>query len=204
MDVTILVSTFGERHWQLLARQRAIPSAERFDVPVVHVHGESLHEARNEAVARAETEWVCHLDADDQLEDGYFDAAAVSDADLRVPAVRYITKRSPPAAYMPAVYGHNHFCEPECLREGNWLVVGTVARKELIESVGGWRDWPVYEDYDLWVRCWLAGATIEAVPGAVYRAHVRNDSRNRGTLTGEQKRAVHQSIAREHGLVVPA
>jgi hypothetical protein len=63
----------------------------------------------------------------------------------------------------------------------------------MIRDVGGWRDFAWSEDWDVWLRCWLAGATVEAVPAAVYRAHVRPDSRNRAPAR-EARLAAHQAI----------
>lgn len=202
MDVTVLVGTYGDGRWADLARERAIPSADAFGVPVIHVHSHSLHDARNEAAALADTEWLCHLDADDELEPGYFEAMEGADYDLRVPMVRYVTDSYLPLARFPMVAGHSHDCEAECLTEGNWLVVGTLVRKQMLDDIGGWRDYGCYEDYDLWVRCWQAGAVVDRVPGAVYRAHVRPDSRNRGPAQSYKHR-VHQQIAKANGLKVP-
>lgn len=193
MDVTIAVATFGRSSWIDLARERAIPSAERFGVPVVHVHATSLHEARNLAVDQVETEWVIHLDADDELDDGYIDAMASGSADLRAPAVRYMQGRIPDPLRIPKVAGHQHDCTADCLPQGNWLVIGTAVRTDLVRQVGGWRDFEWSEDWDLWLRCWRAGATVEAVPGAIYRAHVRQDSRNRGA-SREVRNACHRAI----------
>ena len=203
--VTVCVATFGGREWCDLARERAIPSAERLGVEVIYRHGDTLAQARNAAVADARTPLVCLLDADDQLEPGFFDAMAASDADLRAPAVRYVTgefSEPDPPARMPRVAGHDHDCEAGCLRWGNWLVIGTVAPRDLILSVGGFTEHTWSEDWHLWVRCWQAGATVEAVPGAVYRAWTRVGSRNR-TGSRADRRAVHQQMARELGLPVP-
>lgn len=203
-DVTVCVGTFGEPSWAALARGRVIPSAERQGVKVIHRHGDTLAQARNAAIADARTPFVCVADADDELEDGFFAAMAASDADLCAPAVRYIPGGLSPArsARVPRVVGHEHDCTAGCLAEGNWLVIGTVAPRQLILDVGGFHEHPVFEDWCLWVRCWQAGATVEAVPGAVYRAHVRPRSRNR---SGSQasRLAAHQEIARELGLPVP-
>jgi hypothetical protein len=173
-------------------------------VPIVRVHGDSLHGARNAALDQVATEWVCHLDADDELEAGYFDHMAAGTADVRAPAVRYVRpgRRSGPAPYVPRVAGHRHACTAECLPWGNWLIVGSLARTETLRAVGGWRDFPWSEDWDLWVRCWHAGATFEAIPDAVYRAHVRPDSRNRAPAAAE-KLAAHRAIAEANGLPVP-
>lgn len=202
MDVTIAVATFGDSSWVDLAERRALPSARRFGVPVVHVHGDTLHGARNDAVALVDTEWVVHLDADDELEPGYIESLAAGSADMRAPAVRYIDPVRPLAPYVPQVAGHAHVCSADCLTEGNWLVVGTLVRADLVRSVGGWRDFPWSEDWDLWIRCWQAGATIEAIPAAIYRAHVRPDSRNRAPDRAARQ-AAHRAIY-EANFGVPA
>ena len=87
----------------------------------------------------------------------------------------------------------------ECLTAGNWLVVGAVARTQLLRDVGGWRDFDWSEDWDLWLRCHLHGASISAAPDAVYRAHVRPDSRNRGASKQTRQQA-HRAIAAANGI----
>lgn len=204
MDVTVCVATFGGPEWEHLARSRALPSARALGVPAVHVHAGTLHEARNLAVAEVDTEWVIHLDADDELEPGYVTAMAAGSADVRAPAVRYIRgygDRSAAAA-MPRVAGHDHDCTGGCLPYGNWLVVGAAVRTELVRAVGGWQDWDWSEDWDLWLRIFLAGGSFEAVPAAVYRAHVRRGSRNRGR-SHAARLATHRAIAEANGVPVP-
>jgi glycosyltransferase involved in cell wall biosynthesis len=202
MDVTVAVATFGARSWVRLALERAIPSARALGVPVVHHHGPTLHVARNAALESVETEWVVFLDADDELTPSYFERMAEVDADVRVPLVTYIANERPCRPRMPRVAGHYHDCTAECLPEGNWIVVGAAVRAQLVRDVGGWRDFPWSEDWDLWLRCHLAGATI-APTRAVYRAHVRPDSRNRAPDRAV-KHAAHQAIARANGVPVPA
>lgn len=203
MDVTVVVATFGDQSWVELAKERAIPSALAFDVPVIAVHDDTLHDARNTGMRMVDTEFLCWLDADDELEPGFFDAIEQVNADLRPPSVRYVANGSEAAARMPRVAGHSHECHPDCLTFGNWLVIGTVVRTSLVRKVGGFRDFSWSEDYDLWVRCWKAGASIEAAPKAVYRAHVRPDSRNRAPKRKERLEA-HQAIARANDLPIPA
>jgi hypothetical protein len=203
VDVTIVVATYGDPAWQTLAHRRAIPSAQQFGVPVIYHHGESLHEARNHVLNQVETEFVIHLDADDELEPGYLAAMASGTCDLRAPAVRYIMPGGrPQRPMMPKVSGHTHQCTAECLPFGNWLVVGACARTQLLRDVGGWRDFTWSEDWDLWARCHLAGATVEAIGWAIYRAHMRPNSRNR-SVVGTGRLEVHRAIARANGLPVP-
>lgn len=197
MEVTVVVATFGGDEWVDLARSRAIPSAEALGVPVVHAHAGTLSDARNAGLAQVNTEWVCHLDADDELEPGYFDAIASGTADVRAPAVRYVSWTTNRPARVPKVAGHTHACTAECLVDGNWLVIGSVARTELLRAVGGHMEFDWSEDWSLWLRCHLAGASFEAIPQAVYRAHVRRDSRNR-SASAQKRLEVHRQIERAH------
>lgn len=204
MDVTVCIGTFGDSSWVDLANEVAIPSLKKLEVPYIHIHihGPSLHVARNDCLTGVTTRYVCFLDADDELEHKFFDHIAKSDADLRVPSVRYVRNKFDQGVRMPKVAGHRHDCTADCLAEGNWMVIGTVAPTRMLREVGGFRDFPMYEDWDLWVRCWQAGATIEAVPRAVYRAHVRRDSRNREP-DQRIKNATHRAIAFANGLMSP-
>jgi hypothetical protein len=199
VDVTVVVSTFGGPSWMRLARERAIPSAEALGVPVIHTHARTLHEARNGSLAKVGTPWVIHLDADDELEQGYVEAMATGSADVRAPSVRYVRGAAADWPKMPRVAGHGHECVGACLPQGNWLVVGAAVRTELMRRIGGWRDYPVYEDWSTWLRCHLAGATFEAIPQAIYRAHVRRGSRNRSG-SRDLKMSTHRRIERDCGL----
>ena len=188
MDVTVIVATFGDESWARLAQERAIPSAVSQGVEVNHVEGDTLHEARNFGAAQATTEWLCFLDADDELEPGYFEAMAMSSADLRAPYVRYVKRGYVHAPRIPE--------GTDDLVNGNRLVIGTLVRRVMFNAVGGFRDWAFYEDWDLWQRCFKAGATVEFT-SAVYRAHMRPDSRNR-IPTRAEKEAMHHAIRRSN------
>jgi glycosyltransferase involved in cell wall biosynthesis len=194
-SVSIVSATYGAPAWPRLAEMRAIPSAERQGgYPIVAVHADNLMNARNQALERVETEYVIYLDADDELSPGYVDAMAAGTADLRAPMVTYIARGVPAPARFPKVGGHWHECTGDCLPDGNWLIIGTCARTELLREVGGFRDWAWSEDWDLWYRCHLAGGTIEGIPDALYRAYVRPDSRNRGQSEQHVKDACFRGI----------
>lgn len=203
-DVTVAIGTYGDPSWATLAAQRAIPSARTQGVPVVHVHAASLHEARNSAIDQVQTEHVIVLDADDELEPGYVNAMALGTADVRAPRVRYVRPGGTAAGpVMLRVSGHQHpQCGGECLAYGNWIVIGAMVRTDLYRKIGGFEPWPLYEDWAAFARMWQAGATFEAIPRAIYRAHVRRDSRNRAPDRAA-KLAAHRAIATALGLPVP-
>lgn len=196
--VTICVATFGDTHWRDIAAEHALASAATFAVPVVHVHGDTLWDARNACLDQVTTGHVVYLDADDELEPGYLQAMAEApDADVRVPYVRYVTTPTRvPNPVMPRVVGHHHACTQACLPEGNWVVIGAQARTQLLRDVGGWRAYG-WEDWDMWLRCHLAGARFTVATGAVYRAHVRPGSR--GRYTPQESRSHHAAVANANG-----
>jgi glycosyltransferase involved in cell wall biosynthesis len=178
VEATVVVATYGDDPlFPQLARDRAIPSAEAQGVPVIHSHCRTLAEARNAGLAQVETEWVVHLDADDELEPGYMAAMAKGTADVRAPAVRMVSASYQGEPFVPNVYGHRHQCEAACLRWGNWLVVGACARTELLQDIG-WEEFGWSEDWAIWARAYVAGASFETIRQAVYRSYRRRGSRN--------------------------
>jgi glycosyltransferase involved in cell wall biosynthesis len=193
LDVTIVVGSFGDETWFERGALTAEATRERFDVHVIHWHGRALASARNAAAAEGDGEFLVFLDADDELEPGYLDAAPGA-ADVLIPRVRYILgghiDRIAEPRHVQVVDHHRLHgpCEPDCLGDGNFIVVGAPIRRSLFQRVGGFRDLPVYEDYDLWVRCWRAGAVFAYSDGPVYRAHVNPQGRNRSLTAAERLR----------------
>jgi glycosyltransferase involved in cell wall biosynthesis len=198
-DFTICIGTFGGNEWVQLAHKRAVPSAEAQGCKVIHRHARTLARARNDCVALADTEFVVHLDADDELEPGYIEALAAAEGDVRVPRVSCIRNGRHAGTFMPRVYRHRHACTADCLQFGNWIVVGAGVRRQLVLDIGGWLEWDCYEDFCLWQRCWLAGAEFVAVPDAIYRQHLREGSRNH-SLPPARMNEIHEEIERHNGV----
>ncbi len=170
-DCSIVIASYGERSWLDLGTQRAAQSAFAQDCPVIYIHGTTLHGARNAGLAQVETEAVVFLDADDELAPSYAEAMMRGTADLRVPVLRQVRRGRLGRPFQPQVWGHTHECSAPCMLEGNFAVVGACVRTDLAREVGGFWDEPVYEDWSLWLRCYLAGATTEWIHDAIYVAH---------------------------------
>jgi len=188
MDISVVVGTFGEASWAELARARAIPSAVAAGpTEVIHEHAETLAAARNAGAARASTEWLCFLDADDELEPGFLPAIAAASGDLRAPAVRYVVPGEPDPA--PLVFADRDIAQI------NPCVIGTPIRRELFHAAGGFEEWRAWEDWALFRRAWLLGATIEHVPAAVYLVTVNPAGRN---STVDRPNELHREILQAH------
>lgn len=178
MTVDIIVATYGNLGiWEPLT-QRAVASATNQTVSAGHihrVHGETLAAARNSGAAVSGAEWLIFLDADDELDPGYVEAVLTGTGDLRQPYTLGIVngvEDDAPVLITPS----------KDLLTGNHMVIGTAVRRSLFETAGGFRELPALEDWDLWIRCWLAGGKIGVAPGAIYRVHVYEGSRNMSNL----------------------
>lgn len=196
MTFSILIGTHGEARWAELAWDRAYSSADTqgaMEVIIRHEPKASLAVVRNRMAKDSIGEMLVFLDADDELAPGYIDAMRtqvaarpgqvwtesgprpVRSSELRphhllVPAVQYVNG--------------DRETEPAVPQQGRWpqlneCVIGTAVPRSLFFNVGGFRELPSLEDYDLWLRCWDAGAKLTYVTDAVYRAFVSEEGRNR-------------------------
>lgn len=203
--VSVIIATFGDKHyWNKLA-SRAVNSVIQQSVrphQLIRSHGNNLHEARNEAAKKSYSDWLCFLDADDELEPGYLEAMLAGKGDLRYPRVRYIDHIAATKNYTPEAVALQEIP----LLSANFMVVGTFVRREQFLRVGGFPDYPAYEDWALWLACWIDGAQYKLCQDAIYRAHRRKDSRNH--MPGHVAQQLHDQIvaryrpmAQEKGLV---
>ena len=207
-NIAVCIGTYGnEAIWGPLA-QRAINSVRRQTVRpawCVHTHTTTLQEARNSAARPTwpssglpscfrEAEWLCFLDADDELDPHYIEAMAVAVDELEgdwlvQPATLgvYPDGREDPH---PAVIPRKN------LLDGNFMVISTLIRASQFERLGGFDDWPYCEDWDLWIRAWRDGAQFIAAPDAILRVHVNPNSRNNGDRTTQIR--VYHEIRSKH------
>lgn len=193
-DLTILICAHGEPSWRDLAYSRAYPSAST--QALTHVHYEpdaTLAQVRNQAAEEASSRWLCFLDADDELDFGYVDAMRRhAHADLLLaPAVKYV---NPKKATAPACLPN----EPGDMRRVNRCVIGTLIQRNTFLQAGGFKEWPCYEDWDLFLGAHMDGVPIVYVPDAVYKAYVTPGSRNTPSRAVAQQ--VYHEIRRLHGV----
>jgi len=175
-SVAVIIATFGNGElWAALSEraEASVVNQEHPPTEIFRIHGPDLCTARNMGADLSTTDWLIFLDADDELDPYYIEKMLEGSGDIRQPSTLGIVndvEDDYPVLIPPKAN----------LLQGNHLVIGSMIRSELFEIVGGFRDLPVLEDWDLWIRCWLAGAVIRPCPEAVYRVHVNPSSRNQG------------------------
>lgn len=178
--VSVLISSFGALKFERLGRRRAYLSVADqgfYEVILKYEPEMNLAEVRNAAAKEASGDYLVFLDADDQLAPGFADAmhkaiaVLVPGDHLLTPAIQYGSGRK---------FSTPRFWPEIDIRTGNWMVIGTLVPRRLFESVGGWVEYELYEDWAMWAKCVEAGASIVKVPEAMYMAEVSAGSRNRG------------------------
>jgi glycosyltransferase involved in cell wall biosynthesis len=177
-NISIIISTFGDEHWKSLA-ERAYKSAkdQTIKTEVIVNHGDSLHESRNAGAENASRDWLIFLDADDELDPEYAEnmQRSISELDsnkyLIQPATLGVVdgREDPYPVVIPSKLN---------ILDGNWMVIGTAVNREVFMSVGGFQDFDMYEDWDLWIRCVQHGCIPIIQEKSIYRVNVRNESRN--------------------------
>jgi GT2 family glycosyltransferase len=192
VDITVIIATYGAAAWEKQAQRAAASVGE---VPVVSVHYDTdalpLGEIRNLAVQDAEDAghakgWLCFLDGDDTLAPGYMDA------------MRSVEPGTPWRLLAPALSFNG---QPPVLFDGreiehiNPCVIGTLIHRTVFDAVGGFWDERAWEDWSLFRRAWLIGATVEHVPNAVYCADSNPDGRN---SIVDNPHMLHSQICRTH------
>lgn len=201
MNISILIATYGEDSWRELALARALPSvhSEPVEILVGHDPEGTIASCRNGLAEKATGDWLCFLDADDELAPGYLDAMRRAYERERgtdgvplllTPAVSYIHKgRARPPRFWPGT--------EETFKTGNWLVIGTLVPRDLFLRVGGFEDFPHgLEDWQLWAKCVKAGARIVKVRQAVYRAHWNSKSKHQKLARNRPDYMQHYEAAR--------
>lgn len=179
--IGVVVGTFGSEEWMnkgvetcnSLSNQTLLHKS-------VAVHGESLMDARNRGaeylIDTYDVDWLCFLDADDSLDPLYLEKMQqkVEDRDNG----DFLIQPSTVLAVDGVQIGEAQLIPKKPILDQNWMVIGTLVKASTFTKVGGFADWPIYEDWDLWIRCHRAGAGFTTQPEAVYIITPSTDSRN--------------------------
>lgn len=196
-SISVIIGTYGEPCWPELALERAVPTVTgQIHGPVsTHlIHGATLAEARNQGADAAKGEWLCFLDADDELDQYYL--AAMANRIQHLPEGKWLLQPASLGVVDGVEDPFPTVIPRRALIDANYLIIGTLVRRDQFLAVGGFDDWPYAEDWDLWLRCWIDGAESIEVPDAIYRVHVNTAGRN--NCNRAQQVQVYNQIRNRH------
>lgn len=185
--VAVVIATYGDKVFWDAMSQRAIDSVRSQTRPaneIIRVHEASLSLARNTGVQRAVSDWIICLDADDELDERYIEKMLAGDGDIRQPSTLGIVEG--------IADDHPVLIAKKPLIDGNYIVIGAMFNRSIALKVGGFRDLVAFEDWDLWVRMVEQGAHVGHCPDAIYKVHVRQNSRN------QQNDFLYHELKREY------
>lgn len=180
-----------------------------------------LVQALNTGLAEARAPLIARMDADDLCSPGRL--AAQVDLLSRRPDVQVCDSRveifrddGPPGGgylayqrWLDSIHDHDDFCR-EFLVENPVVHPASLARAELLQRVGGYRDGPFPEDYDLWLRCLRAGARFHKLRQRLvrWRDHAERATRTdrrylrQGFFTLKWEHAVAAVLHRDQDVAV--
>jgi glycosyltransferase involved in cell wall biosynthesis len=168
-SISIILATYGEDKWKSLAETHAYPSVKdqkAKEIIIYHDPNGTAASCKNDAIAQATGEWIVICDADDQLDPGYCEEMSRSRGDLRYPSVKYI-----PGEKYAIVIPRRH------LLLGNFMVIGTMFRKEQFLKVGGFSEHETWEDWFLFMQLTYIGCVPVLCHKAIYKAFRHPNSR---------------------------
>lgn len=177
-SAAVIIGTYGDKKWSDLAK-KAYASAENqtySPLDIIHIHTDSLANARNKGASMTKADWLIFLDADDELDKFYIE-------NMLQPGKSTLRQPSTLGVYPDGSEDECPVLIPErSLIKSNFLVIGSMCRrKDFLEVRGFDPSYPVLEDWDLWLRLKINGAIIGKRPDAIYRVGVNKDSRNQNS-----------------------
>lgn len=156
-DVIIVDDGSSDQSWKIIQQYR--------NTFRIFKKNHGVGAARNDGIKKAKHPYIICLDADDILNPDIKDI--VPTTDIVAIGVQHFEARNdiqlPPENITL-----------ELLKQGNVMPVTCPFKKDLWARVGGFNEnLSGLEDYDFWVRCLKAGATVESVrkPLLNYRIH---------------------------------
>lgn len=149
--ISVVIGVYGDERWAILADRAARSVPVRSDVEVI-IHRECTRaEARNAGALLASGKRLVFLDADDRLGPGFIDLV-VEPEDVLQPKTVF---RDGGVGSAP------RWIEPrEDFLMGNHIVIGAPVNRELFMDSGGFEEYPIAEDWALWLKLRAMGATF--------------------------------------------
>ena len=169
--ISIVIATYGDKnHWDKVAETaiRSVWQQTSTNWEMFRTHEATLAEARNYGARAASNDRLVFLDADDELDPRFVESITEAE-DILQPLTVY---RNLEATSEP------YWIEPRTdLLDGNHIVVGAPVKRQVFLDSGGFDDYPIAEDWALWLKLRKRGATFGRT-SAKYIVNVNPQGRN--------------------------
>lgn len=191
-SVSVIIPVCGDSEWDEIAQRAEASAWDQSHKPdqVLVVRADTVAQARNQGSEMATSDWQIFLDADDTLDHWYVQAmtdACLSENRIYRPCTLGVYEDGTEDAEPVLIPRRN-------LNTGNFIVIGAMHRRDAFMKAGGFQEYPILEDWDLWLTMVNQGAEVREVPHAIYRVSVRPGSRNADPRHGQ----VYLQITRKH------
>lgn len=143
-------------------------------VVIVRGPGEGIARALGRGLARCDAPWIARMDADDLAHPARLAVQLEAlEADPSLAAIGAQVRLFPRRAIRPGMARYvgwlngltsKALVDRDLFVEAPLVHPAAVIRRDALEAVGGWRDGPFPEDYDLWLRLAEAGGALSNVP----------------------------------------
>lgn len=176
---------------------RAFPSVTDADeILMGHEDAGTISSCRNALAAQATGEWLCFLDADDELGPGFLEAMRAARARMKAKQHLHTMLLTPAVVRVRKHQDTTPFFHPSIdLAQANWLVIGTLIQRRLFEKIGGFQNYPHgLEDWALWSSAYRAGAKVIKVPEAIYRWYPNRASKHQRLMRSHHHPYWHQKV----------
>jgi len=183
VSLTVVIPSIPPRA-QFFKRALASVDAQTQQPSAVAVHLDLEHagaaEARNRALAKADTTWVAFLDDDDWLHPHHLDhllcCAEATGADMVYP---WFSSNGPDVLYVDreraAMRPFDAKARDWLITKGKFIPITVLVRRELLMDVGGFTSPPwaspdnPCEDWGTWRKLALAGAVFHHLPEVTWQ-----------------------------------
>lgn len=207
-DLSIIVTSYNKPHEQIIECMDSIkaqtispkevilvddcsedPRAHALATSIILPQNVGVAKARDVGVRMSSGRLLLFVDADDRLAPDFIEQCGrvIADHDIAYPNVLKFGNIE-----RPQLFDSPKEVTPQYMLGKKFgLVVTSMMKREVYETNGGFRELPIYEDWDFWIRAMFNGYTFARANTLLhYRQNLQ--SRNRSTM--ELKTNVHREI----------
>ena len=165
------------------------PRAHAMAVSIMLPNNVGVAKARDIGVKMSTGKLLLFLDADDKLAPDFIEQCGrvIANCDIAYPNVlKFGHIEQPKLVDSPKEITAKYITGKSC-----GLVVTSMMHRTVYEKLNGFRELPIYEDWDFWVRAVFNGYTFKRANTLL---HYRQNLKSRNHLPLEQKTNTHRKI----------